>query len=160
MHVIKFTVIPAILFMLLTSLKPVQNTGGFTGYPVYNGNDLGVAYAPQKTVFKVWAPMASAVKLRLYDAGNGGDATAQIYLDKAANGVWQTVVKKDVKNKYYTFQVMLDGKWLQERPDIYAKAVGVNGTRGMVVDLPATNPVNWESDKKPELKKCYRYYNL
>jgi pullulanase len=152
MHVIKFTVIPAILFMTLTSLKPVQNTGGFTGYPVYNGNDLGVAYAPQKTVFKVWAPMASAVKLRLYDAGAGGNATATIDLDKAANGLWQIAVKKDIKNKYYTFQVMQDGKWLLEAPDIYARAVGVNGHRGMVVDLAATNPAGWANDKKPHQK--------
>jgi len=96
--------------------------------------------------------MASAVKLRLYDAGNGGNAISIIDLDKATNGVWQTTVRHDLKNKYYTFQVMQDGKWLLEAPDIYAKAVGVNGHRGMVVDLQATNPTGWNADKKPLLK--------
>ena len=141
-----------VLLMVLSSFKPVQNTDPFTNYPIYTGNDLGVSYSSKATVFKVWAPMASAVKLRLYDAGNGGNAISIIDLDKATNGVWQTTVRHDLKNKYYTFQVMQDGKWLLEAPDIYAKAVGVNGHRGMVVDLQATNPTGWNADKKPLLK--------
>ena len=141
-----------VLLMFLSSFKPVQNTDPFTNYPTYTGNDLGVSYSSKATVFKVWAPMASAVKLRLYDAGNGGNAISIIDLDKATNGVWQTTVRHDLKNKYYTFQVMQDGKWLLEAPDIYAKAVGVNGHRGMVVDLQATNPTGWNADKKPLLK--------
>jgi len=96
--------------------------------------------------------MASAVKLRLYAAGNGGEATSTIDLDKGDQGTWQTTVKQDIKDQYYTFQVMQDGKWLLEAPDIYAKAVGVNGHRGMVVDLAATNPAGWQNDTKPVLK--------
>ena len=141
-----------VLLMVLSSFKPVQNTDPFTNYPIYTGNDLGVSYSSKATVFKVWAPMASAVKLRLYDAGNGGNAISIIDLDKATNGVWQTTVRHDLKNKYYTFQVMQDGKWLLEAPDIYAKAVGVNGHRGMVVDLHNTDPTGWTNDKKPLLK--------
>ena len=141
-----------ILFMVLTSFTPVQTTDPFANYPVYTGTDLGVSYSPQQTVFKVWAPMASAVKLRLYAAGNGGEATSTIDLDKGDQGTWQTTVKQDIKDQYYTFQVMQDGKWLLEAPDIYAKAVGVNGHRGMVVDLAATNPAGWQNDTKPVLK--------
>jgi len=37
-------------------------------------------------------------------------------------------------------------------PRYYAKAVGVNGTRGMVADMKLTNPANWQNDKKPALK--------
>ncbi|TWJ03517.1 pullulanase [Mucilaginibacter frigoritolerans] len=139
---------------MLTSFKPAIQTGPFDNYPVYSGNDLGVEYSPAATVFKVWAPKASAVKLRLYEAGNGGDAISTTDLQMAENGVWQLTIKQDLKNKYYTFQVMQDGKWLQERPDIYAHAVGVNGNRGMVVDLPSTNPANWQDDKKPALKNA------
>ena len=47
---------------------------------------------------------------------------------------------------------MQDGKWLLEVPDLYAKAVGVNGKRGMVVNLPDTDPAGWANDKKPALK--------
>lgn len=96
--------------------------------------------------------MASEVKLRLYDAGNGGAAINTISMVKSINGTWLAVVDKNLKNKYYTFQVLQDGKWLLECPDIYAKAVGVNGTRGMIADMAATNPAGWQNDQKPALK--------
>jgi pullulanase len=120
--------------------------------PVYNGHDLGVGYSLLQTSFKVWAPQATAVKLRLYKDGNGGDPTQVMDLQKGLGGTWQAVVKQDLKNQYYTFQTQLDGKWLLEGPDIYAKAVGVNGKRGMIVNMAATNPVGWAGDKKPYLK--------
>ena len=139
---------------MLTSFRLVQNPFPFDDYPVYTGNDLGVNYSPLKTVFKVWAPKASEVKLRLYDAGNGGEATSITDLQKDVQGTWQLAINKDLKNKYYTFQVLQDGVWSLERPDIYAKAVGVNGMRGMVADLKSTDPENWENDKKPALKNA------
>lgn len=123
-------------------------------YPIYTGTDLGVAYSPAKTAFKVWAPNASAVKLRLYAKGQGGEALQTIELKNSDNGTWATSIAKDLKNTYYTFQVMQDGKWLLEVPDMYAKAVGVNGKRGMVVDLRETNPTGWANDKKPAFKNA------
>jgi pullulanase len=148
-----FNFILTIVFIsMLTSFKPAQQAGLFDKYPVYTGHDLGVKYSPLKTVFKVWAPKASEVKLRLYNAGDGGAAISTIAMVKGIKGVWALVVPKDLKNKYYTFQVKQDGNWLMERPDIYAKAVGVNGMRGMVADLASTNPTNWRNDKKPALK--------
>ena len=38
---------------------------------------------------------------------------------------------------------------VNEVVDPYAKALGVNGMRGMVVDLDATDPEGWENDTKP-----------
>jgi len=146
--------LPFILLFIsmATTAALAQTANPYADYPVYTGRDLGVKYSPQKTVFKVWAPKASNVKLRLYDAGNGGEAHQTIGLEKGVNGAWSATVNKDIKNKYYTFQVLQDGKWLLEAPDIYAKAVGVNGARGMVVDLASTDPANWRNDKKPVLK--------
>jgi pullulanase len=137
------------IFMWAYPSKPLIQA---EAYPVYKGTDLGVNYYPNQTIFKVWAPGAAEVKLRLYDAGQGGKATLTEDLTKAADGVWQKAVLGNIKNKYYTFQVNRDGKWLLEAPDIYAKAVGVNGHRGMVVDLKATNPIGWTLDKRPALK--------
>jgi pullulanase len=140
------------LSIILLSFKSIQKISSFDDYPVYTGNDLGVSYSAEKTVFKIWAPAATAVKLRLYAAGDGGKATEIIQLNKAEQGVWATTVKRDVKNQYYTFQVKINDRWLQERPDIYAKAVGVNGKRGMVADMRSTDPKNWSTDIKPALK--------
>ena len=79
---------------LLTSVNPARRGDPFADYPVYSGTDLGVNYAPSKTSFKVWAPTATAVKLRLYDAGDGGDATATFDLLKGEQGIWALSVEK------------------------------------------------------------------
>ncbi len=136
-----------IVFTLLASFKP-DNTNP-DAYPAYSGNDLGVNWSPEKTVFKIWAPTASAVKLRLYASGDGGKPLQTINLVKGHEGTWAISVKEDLKNQYYTFQTNVNGSWLNERPDIYAKAVGINGKRGMVVDMISTNPKKWLLDKKP-----------
>ena len=154
MNTLKPVLTIVVLFLMLTSFTSAQTTDPYANYPVYTGNDLGINYSSQKTLFKVWAPMASAVKLRLYKAGDGGDAISVLDLTAGKNGVWQVNVTGDIKNTYYTFQIMQDGKWLAEAPDIYAKAVGVNGHRGMVVDLQATNPAGWQNDKSPALKNA------
>ena len=148
---LRLSLIPGFIFMLITAAK-AQPANVYADYPVYTGADLGVSYSPKKTTFKVWAPKASEVKLRLYDAGNGGDAVSTLALEKGENGTWSASLNQNIKNKYYTFQVLQDGKWLLEAPDIYAKAVGANGARGMVVDLKSTNPDGWNNDKRPPLK--------
>ena len=123
----------------------------FSDYPAYYGNDLGVNYTPDETVFKVWAPKASEVLLRLYESGQDGEPVEISGMKLAPGGVWAASVKRDVKNLYYTFQVQQEGRWLLERPDIYARAVGVNGLRGMVLNLDTTNPKEWATDTKPPL---------
>ncbi|MFI5162161.1 MAG: type I pullulanase [Sphingobacteriales bacterium] len=152
MNYLKSILAVTFITVLLTSFKPTSKVKTYDDYPAYTGNDLGVYYSPAKTVFKVWAPTAKAVKLRLYASGKGGKAKQAISLEKEPNGVWAKTVDRDLKNQYYTFQTQIGDKWLKERPDIYAKAVGVNGMRGMVVDLQATNPVGWAKDKKPAQK--------
>src|ERR1700749_1103387 len=151
MNLLKSAIVPALLLMALTSFKPDTGTDPYAGYPTYNGS-LGVFYSHKKTTFKVWAPMATAVKLRLYDAGDGGSSIKEADLEKRSRGMWDISISEDLKNKYYTFQVLQDGKWSLETPDIYAKAVGVNGHRGMVVNLKETDPVGWSKDKRPAFK--------
>lgn len=153
MSILKSALAGVVLLMALNTATQAQTTTKPEKYPVYNG-ELGVSYSAQKTTFKVWAPNASEVKLRLYNSGEGGAAIQEIDLDKKSHGLWQTIINHDVKNKYYTFQVQDNGKWLLEAPDIYAKAVGVNGHRGMVIDLKSTNPKGWAKDKSPVLKSA------
>ncbi|HVW95637.1 MAG TPA: type I pullulanase [Mucilaginibacter sp.] len=149
----QYQVITAAIFIsMLVSFKPAQSQENFNTYPVYSGNDLGVRYTPARTTFRVWAPAATAVKLRLYNTGAGGDPVSTVEMTKSTGGTWFTEIRKDIRNQYYTFQTKQQGNWLKECPDIYARAVGVNGQRGMVVDLATTNPEGWPQDKKPPLK--------
>jgi pullulanase len=125
----------------------------FDQYPTYSGTDLGMNWSADKTIFKLWSPAAQAVKLRLYSNGSTGKAIQTIDLQKKDNGVWEANLAGNQKGKYYTVQVQHGGKWLAETADAYAKAVGLNGKRGMILDLTETNPTGWATDKRPIQKQ-------
>ncbi len=121
----------------------------YDSYPVYKGNDLGLVYSPNRSDFRIWSPPAEKAELLFYKEGIGGQPIATHEMKKDKDGTWLLQVSGDHKGKFYVFRVMINGKWLKEVPDPYAKAVGVNGRRAMVVDLKETNPPGWESDKSP-----------
>jgi pullulanase len=121
----------------------------FTLYPVYTGNDLGLTYSPRQSVFRIWSPVAEAAELILYKEGAGGNSDKTIPLQKSSKGTWLATYPGDHKGIFYTFRVKIDGRWMNEVPDPYAKATGVNGKRAMVIDLRATNPAGWSTDKSP-----------
>ena len=110
----------------------------------YDGDDLGAVIHGDETTFKVWAPTASRVVLNLFEAGNGGKAFASVDMEKAEKGVW-TSTQKVGSGTYYTYTVTT-AVGTQETTDPYAKAVGVNGDRGMVIDLDATDPEGFAED--------------
>ncbi|MGN0517244.1 MAG: type I pullulanase [Acutalibacteraceae bacterium] len=116
----------------------------------YSGNDLGAVYTPIRTTFKVWSPIASKVRLRLYSRGSDDESGAREISTtdmkyNAENGIWSAVIHGDLAGVYYTYLVTV-GDTVNEAVDIYAKAVGVNGKRGMIVDLKSTDPDGWEND--------------
>jgi pullulanase len=124
----------------------------YTTYPIYTGTDLGMSYTPQRTAFRVYAPTASKAQLLLYTQGDGGEAMNRIELKKSQEGTWYTQLDGNHAGTYYTVRIEENGKWLNEVPDPYAKSVGVNGKRGMILDPETTNPVNWKNDKSPMFK--------
>lgn len=118
----------------------------------YDGNDLGSICKEGVTTFRVWAPTADRVILCLYQEGHGDNLLKEILMEKQEDGTWYYCIEKDLHGVYYTYQIDIGGS-TNEAVDVYAKAVGVNGERGMVVDLERTNPEGWDTDQKPELKQ-------
>ena len=109
-------------------------------------------YSPIETKFTLWAPTAEEVRVLLYDSGNEGSAYQTLSLEMGEDGIWNTSIKEDLKGKFYTFNVKVNGKWLGDTPGIMAKAVGVNGKRAAVIDLRSTDPEGWANDVRPLLK--------
>lgn len=142
-----------LLFLAMMFFAKSQ-TNDFDKYPVYNGADLGLTYSSNESKFRIWAPTAERAELIFYDAGEKGTATDRIAMQKSSEGTWIKKIKGDLLGKFYTVRVMIDNIWKDEVTDPYAKAVGVNGNRAMVVDLKKTNPAGWEKDKSPLLKKA------
>ena len=117
-------------------------------------------YSKVKTLFKLNAPttvnldgMTGAttqidkkkqVEIHIYEDGQGGKAIKTIKMKASGENRWEATVKGDLKGKFYTFDI---GKG--ETPGVFAKAVGVNGMRGAIVDMAETNPQGWENDQRP-----------
>lgn len=100
-----------------------------------------------KTLFRVWAPLASSVKVKLYREQNA----KVIDLIKRVKGgvwggVWEIIVEENLDGVFYNYLITNNGTEI-ETVDPYAKACDANGMRGMVVDLKRTDPVGWKNDK-------------
>lgn len=107
-----------------------------------------VDYTPEKTVFSLFAPNdAKKVTVRIYKEGLGGKAVKTIKMNRTADEQWTATVKGDLMGKFYTFDV---GRG--ECPGVFAKAVGVNGKRGAIIDMAKTNPEHWCCDEHPVTK--------
>ena len=104
-----------------------------------------VSYSPKQTTFKLNAPKKTI--LRIYDTGRGGNAIKKIKMKQTATNVWETTINGDLKGKFYTFDI---GRG--ETPGVFAKAVGINGHRGAIVDMQTTNPTGWNNDHRLTLK--------
>ena len=111
-----------------------------------------VEYSPKATTFQLTtSPDVKKVNVVITD--NDSDTAGQLVksMKRVGVGKWKLTVKNDLKGKYYVFSV-----YNQEQPDItpglFAKAVGVNGKRGAIVDLKDTDPEGWADDVRPALK--------
>lgn len=107
-----------------------------------------VNYTPQETTFKLFAPNdAKKVCLRLYKDGQTKKAQKTVKMVRTDNELWTATVKGDLKGCFYTFDM---GRG--ECAGVFAKAVGVNGQRGAIIDWATTNPAGWERDVRPVIK--------
>ena len=129
----KYSIITLMATFLFTLTAQAQN--------VFNE----VSYSPKQTTFKLNAPKKPT--LRIYEAGRGGKVEKKIKMKQTSENVWQTTISGDLKGKFYTFDI---GRG--ETPGVFAKAVGINGKRGAIVDMQTTNPSGWNSDRRLTLK--------
>jgi len=137
---------------ILSGCSSTPHYATFEDYPVYEGSDLELTYTPQNSKFRVWAPTATEVKILLYDNGSDGGAYKMHDMKRSDKGTWTISLDENLKGKFYTFQVKINDKWLDETPGMWVKATGVNGKRAAIIDFTETNPVGWENDTRPPLK--------
>ena len=111
-------------------------------------------YEPTQTTFSLLGcpPEGKRAVLRLYADGLGGKPIRTVKMKSQEFGGWTATVKGNWKGRFYTFDVYGDKKHPMETPGVFAKAVGVNGKRGAVIDMAETNPAGWDEDKRPALK--------
>ena len=125
----------------------VFNTEDFNKRYAYTGDDLGCTVSKRETTFKFWAPMANDCQVILYGDGYLGGPVRRYDMQQEDNGVWVLHVKENLENYYYNYGVCYQQNW-DEVVDPYAKATGVNGLRGMVVEPSRYDPIGWKRDEK------------
>jgi pullulanase len=121
----------------------------FDRYPVYSGKDLGLRYSPSASAFRIWAPTAEAARLLLYADDRSPVPIKIVELSKGQDGTWWTNLSGNWKNFRYAFSARINNEWRKEVPDPYARAVGLNGKRAVILDLSHTDPPGWTLDKSP-----------
>ena len=93
-----------------------------------------MTYSPNETVFRLFAP---------------ADAECYVVTDKDsvrmtldADSIWTATIKGDHQGE--TYQFVVNG---QASPGVFAKAVTVNGEKGVIIDMKKTDPDGWADDK-------------
>lgn len=157
---------PGRMHSLVISFSKLYENPRFSQYYEYSGDDLGVTYTKESTTFKLWAPTAGNVSLKIYDKGTtkgddpekggyGSSLSTTYKMNYLPHGVWGATLDGDLNGKYYTY-VVYNSSGINEVVDPYAHACGANGKRGMVLDFDSTDPEGWEAiDGKWDKKAGY-----
>ena len=93
-----------------------------------------MTYSPDETVFRLFAP-TNAECFVVTDKDS-------IRMTLGTDSIWTATLKGDHKGETYLFSV--NG---QHSPGVFAKAVTVNGEKGVIIDMRDTDPKGWENDK-------------
>ena len=131
-----------ILFVILLAMITVA-----TQAQVFDFNEVDCG--PEATTFQLFAPAtAKRVVVRIYKDGIGGKPIKTVKMKlMEQKDIWKAEVKGNLLGRFYTFDM---GKG--ECPGVFAKAVGVNGQRGAIVNLVKTDPEDWCCDAHPVVK--------
>ena len=140
------------------SMPDFYSSPEFEADYTYTGNDLGATYTAEKTTLRLWAPTAVSVNVNLFT--NGDPAVQELPVEQLpmtqdVNGTWVCELTGDRNGTYYTYEVTTDTDVAESVIDPYARAAGVNGKRGMIIDLAATNPEGWDADANPNAGKNF-----
>ncbi|MBQ7375024.1 MAG: type I pullulanase [Clostridia bacterium] len=150
----KYRVVTDGLGELIAMPMGIFDTEYFAENYHYFGDDLGASCEGKTTIFRLWAPTASKVVLNLFEAGNDCEAYKSVEMIRGDKSVFSHR-EKCGHGTYYTYSVTT-ALGTQEAVDPYARAAGVNGRRGMVVDLSLTDPEGWADIA---LKKTIKSYS-
>ena len=108
---------------------------------------LGFIYSQERTLFRLWAPVASRIALILFN-DLYEDEAEYLTMNETTPGTFEMEVPRDLDNTAYKFGIFYpDGNYI-ETTDPYAVATTSNGERSVVVDLSTTNPEKW-GDRMP-----------
>lgn len=138
--------------------KACENTDSQYNYDGF----LGCKCTKNASEFRIWAPVATSIKVNIYTTGTddeeGAGKVASYLLEKMLvngewNGIWIITLVGNFTDYYYTYTITtynITNSYKSyntyETPDLYAVAAGRDGKRSLITDLKDTDPNGWDSD--------------
>lgn len=123
---------------------------------------LGCKCTKNASEFRVWAPVATDVKVNIYTRGTDNEVGAskvgsygleKMLVNGEWNGIWIITLVGNFTDYYYTYTITtynITNSYKSyntyETPDLYAVAAGRDGKRSLITDLKDTDPNGWDSD--------------
>jgi len=128
-------------------LSKLYDSPEFIAKYTYTGNDLGVTYTKTSTKLRVWAPTATAVNVVTYkEFDSPGSSGALLKMTYDTKGTWVATLKGDQNGTIFNYRVSVNNT-VNEAVDPYVRATTVNGLRGVIINLDATDPKGWNTSK-------------
>lgn len=132
---------------MLDYMETLTNRINYLESMTYEQTDLGMTFKNGTYTFKVWSPLAKEVSLNIYKTGVLNDNSLLKKMPmRHEDNVWVIDVAEDLDGLFYTYSFTHEENQT-EAPDLYSKAVGLNGDRTAIIDLADTNPEGWENDR-------------
>ena len=113
----------------------VIRTARFEEKFYYDGIDLGVSIKHGETQFKLWAPTAVQVKIKLLSPDS--PYFEIVKLQREDRGIWSASIPRDLEGFRYSYLLLIDQEW-NEAVDPYAVSATPNGEFGVIVNLEKT----------------------
>lgn len=133
---------------MLEQLQTPKNKIDYLERHTYTNSDLGMSFNQGVYTFKVWSPLARNVSLNLYRTGILNEETLIKKVPMTSqDNVWTLSLEENLDGLFYTYEFDHE-KVVTEAPDLYSKAVGLNGDRTAIIHLEETNPEGWENDQQ------------
>lgn len=102
--------------------------------------ELGAIHTPSATEFRLWAPLATEVKMQVFENGDDSIPSETHTLTRGEKGVWYATLEGDYHGKFYSYFVTNYGE-TKEVLDPYAKSMAMIPTKGFQVGRAAVvNP--------------------
>jgi pullulanase len=116
----------------------------------YPNDDLGAVYRRNATTIKLWAPVAKAVRILLFDAPSG-ESSVIVPMNPSSEGIWSATLNGDFNGKYYQYEItsLLSSNnpaTVVRVNDPYARGCSANSGRTLIYDPEQTNPEGWARD--------------
>ncbi|MDD5066364.1 MAG: type I pullulanase [bacterium] len=102
----------------------------------YTDRKMGYTYTEDRTIFRVFSPLARKITLQIYAKPNDRNPEV-IDLVKKEKGYWEAAVEEDLLHKYYTYKVYGENPGFHpetEIIDIYSQCNTGSYGKGLIVD--------------------------